>query len=305
MEGCDKTGKSTLARFLSERLSMPIHKVSAPKGNPFVEYVDLLFDTKVPTIFDRFHIGEKVYGPLKRGKSDLDFRKMAAIEMVMSGLQTFNIYAEGPEKLIAKRFDEDGETFLSKEEIPQVLDLYDENIKKSMLLWHHYHIGDDMDKMLEIAQWFLPKDLKEKRKWLSYRTVGNYEQAKYLFVGEGYGPNWQNNPPLIPFGNNDPGLWLYSALDKLGILKDSLITNAEKKHKMGTSNENAFIDEASLKDIEVIVPLGNNALNKIVSWLKSHDIEKKVVLINHPAWATRKGITINQYASIIKSKLGI
>ena len=71
LEGCDGTGKSTLAKFLAEKTGMKIVKLSQPKtDDPFQEYIEL-FDPESPKyvgdniILDRCWISEMVYWPLK------------------------------------------------------------------------------------------------------------------------------------------------------------------------------------------------------------------------------------------------
>jgi thymidylate kinase len=300
LEGIDKSGKTTLAKYLSKELNMPIQKVSAPKIDPFIEYVNLLIDTKIPTIFDRFHIGEMVYGPIKRGKSQLDFRKRAIVEMLMNGLETYNIYCDGPVNVIARRFVEDKEDYLTVDEIPEVLEAYNHQIADSFCYWNSYHVGDDMSKVAENYQ---RRDVNEKQKWLEYRTVGNYNKAKYLFVGEKYG--WEHNQPLIPFGNGQPGLMLYTALDKLGILKDSLVTNAKKDHRMIYQNDVALIDEILLPNVQIVIALGLSAYNIVNHAMRFREPKKWVIKTPHPAWAARKGLTIGQYTAIIKRALNI
>lgn len=71
LEGCDGTGKTTLAKFLSEKTGMKIVKLSQPKtDDPFQEHLEL-FDPESPKyvgdniILDRCWISECIYGPLK------------------------------------------------------------------------------------------------------------------------------------------------------------------------------------------------------------------------------------------------
>jgi hypothetical protein len=71
LEGSDCSGKTTLAKEL-EKCGYKIIHNGPPKENedPLTVYEDQLdAAVKVPTVFDRLHIGEMIYGPILRGKS--------------------------------------------------------------------------------------------------------------------------------------------------------------------------------------------------------------------------------------------
>lgn len=74
IEGPDGAGKTTLARQLCHDLRMAYHHEGPPPVSTSVlhHYAALLANTKRPTVFDRFHLGELVYGPLLRGVSGLN-----------------------------------------------------------------------------------------------------------------------------------------------------------------------------------------------------------------------------------------
>lgn len=73
IEGPDGAGKTTLARFLCHRHNMGYHHEGPPPvGVSALEhYGRLLAEAPRPTVFDRLHLGEVVYGPLLRGGSRL------------------------------------------------------------------------------------------------------------------------------------------------------------------------------------------------------------------------------------------
>ena len=138
LEGIDKSGKSTLAKYLSENLKIPIIKFSAPKGDPYSEYLEFLQNNKKPAILDRFYLGELVYGPIMRGKSGLNKSHQMVLESMCYNLKTINIYTSNEKDIIAKRFIDENETFLKVEQIPEVLKKYEEVIDKSSLNWWRY-----------------------------------------------------------------------------------------------------------------------------------------------------------------------
>lgn len=73
LEGPDGAGKTTIARILCHALGMEYsHEGPPPPGvEPFTHYWLQLGGAEYPTVFDRLHLGEIVYGPLLRGKPGL------------------------------------------------------------------------------------------------------------------------------------------------------------------------------------------------------------------------------------------
>jgi dephospho-CoA kinase len=140
LEGCDLTGKTTLANYLSEKLHYPIVKFSSPKNDPYESYVNALM-TAQPTIFDRLYIGECVYGPIKRSKSYLSNERVMEIETLASQFETFNIYTVDTTENIKERYKERGDSYINEDEIESIVSEYEKQIQKSGLNWHRYTIN--------------------------------------------------------------------------------------------------------------------------------------------------------------------
>lgn len=71
IEGPDGAGKTQLARHLAEEYHLHYHHEGPPPAGAdvFKHYADLLDGAlERPTVFDRFALGERVYGPVLRGK---------------------------------------------------------------------------------------------------------------------------------------------------------------------------------------------------------------------------------------------
>jgi hypothetical protein len=74
LEGPDGTGKTTLAQHLVDTLGYQYHHEGLPPGEDMLVYYAHLFLQKIkqgPTVFDRLHLGEHVYGPIMRGRSKM------------------------------------------------------------------------------------------------------------------------------------------------------------------------------------------------------------------------------------------
>jgi uracil-DNA glycosylase len=306
LTGVDKAGKSTLARELSKKLYMPIVNRLQPKENIFIECIDFLKESKQPFIIDRFHIDEEVYGPIKRSGSRFDFRQYKIIELAMLSLNTINIVCEDDEDEIKHRFAKNHEEFLTTDEAEAVLDGYQREVKKSILKWKHYRIGDSIaDIAEELSKTVTQDDIRRHYLFYEYGTIGNYDGTT-LIVGEKYGDKLLK--PLVPFGNNEPGLKLFKSLDIAGIdWRSVIMTNAykydERTEKID-EGENFAQELVSLQNVDKIVCLGEKAF-KVVSFAVSDIMHKaKVVKIPHPSYMfSYNNKSIEEYSEIIKKVL--
>lgn len=152
LEGCDKTGKTTLAKEICSRLGYEYIKISNPEYDAYQEYITHLNNTNGPTLFDRFHLGELVYGPIFRNKNDLAGYKFSNIEKVLKGKGTKIIYTYNNVDWIKNKFIEDKETFVSENQIEDIIKAYNNVLYKTELPVIKYKIGDDIDKLIEELQ---------------------------------------------------------------------------------------------------------------------------------------------------------
>lgn len=72
IEGPDGAGKTMLARALCEVRGKAYHHEGPPPNPGALEHYRSLLERSTPTVFDRLHLGELVYGPLLRGASQLN-----------------------------------------------------------------------------------------------------------------------------------------------------------------------------------------------------------------------------------------
>ena len=137
IEGCDKTGKSTLAKQLSERYNLPIIKVNQPKTeDSLIEYLELLKQND-NAIFDRLHLGENVYGPLYRNTNKIDF---SGLENMFKN-NTLLILCTDNHLNVQDRFISDKEDYTKFEHIRYILDEFKREYDKSILNKTTYNIG--------------------------------------------------------------------------------------------------------------------------------------------------------------------
>lgn len=87
LEGPDGAGKTTVAQ---EKFPGHVyhHEGPPPAMGVLEHYAGLLVNARVPTVFDRFHLGEFVYGPILRDGSRLSKGDLSILNMLITLTKT-------------------------------------------------------------------------------------------------------------------------------------------------------------------------------------------------------------------------
>jgi len=137
IEGCDKTGKSTLAGLLAKDLGWPVVKMNQPRTpGPHVaaqECLDVLGAQKGPFIADRFHLGESVYGPIYRGTLPMDHVDMRLIETRLQARGCLLVLMTDSVKMIIARFKALKEDFAKEGDVRDIVEKYQVEWERSRL----------------------------------------------------------------------------------------------------------------------------------------------------------------------------
>jgi thymidylate kinase len=82
LEGPDGAGKTTLAQELVRVFNLEYHHEGPPPLDryPIHHYSELITSRRRPTVFDRLHLGETVYGPLLRGSSRISRKELNILD---------------------------------------------------------------------------------------------------------------------------------------------------------------------------------------------------------------------------------
>lgn len=117
LEGIDGGGKSTLATLIQAKSPWPkttvVHK-GPIKTNVIEELITPILEVKPDglLIADRWHLSELIYGPIYRGKSQIDLEVLNEIETVLTHMKAVRAVVSPPLYQIEKRLLARGEDFL-------------------------------------------------------------------------------------------------------------------------------------------------------------------------------------------------
>lgn len=258
IEGPDKTGKTTLAKAIAEQLGYEYVHFSAPKGSPADEYIDFLLKLKRPTVCDRFHLGELVYGPMFRGKAGITPLELVTIERVMRLKQTILIHAVTNMKLANQRLvhSTEHEVVDTRQNIAAA-----QGFAKVVPLTNAGPVirydGSSLDSINKIVD-----DLRKIQSSLSapakYSGIGTITGSKVVFVGEAVNKNvtWRN----LPFDKGASSEFLLDIFQAAGVPEKAVyICNADKLTKQEAMN-------LSQGSRVTFVTLGKKAADKLSSF---------------------------------------
>lgn len=283
LEGVDLAGKSTLAGQLADLacdLGMRVHQLHAgrPRGDALDEYElalhygwrDAALDPHELVIADRWHLGERVYGPLLRGKTKLGAWQFMHVERYLDALGATRVVVETDD--LAERHRRRGDDLLTLDQVIEVARWY-----RSAALRHRWRRVHS------------PATDEDVRTLLMWAGVDN-ERAQHTRDFPGYvGPSWPlvvlvgdepnpngaagpvANPAFMPYRRNS-GHFLLEAIDEAGI-SDWALANS------GDGTDLSRLWEAL--DRPRVIALGRRAEARLIAASVPH------VYAPHPQWARR------------------
>lgn len=137
LEGCDGSGKTTLARQLAKVYDIPIHHEGPPPANlDAVEhyervirmYANLIENGAIKgVVFDRLAFGERIYGPVYRGFDRLGVDGWADISRALDSHSAHQVFCK-PEYTVCRdnwRARRTEEMLVSEDQLRAVYDSYE------------------------------------------------------------------------------------------------------------------------------------------------------------------------------------
>jgi hypothetical protein len=239
VEGADGAGKSTLCNRIAEEIGGFVHRLHRGKleRHPLEEY-ELDLDWYAPgsgehIICDRWHLGEAVYGPKYRGRSEMDSAMMLHIELFLRARGALLVHMYGDPDLLASRLDAD--EWVKREEINDLQRRYMMMHGDSILPWFEWHVGKVDERMFFDRVMVAAKRAEEAASVVaSIPTYVGQPEPQYLLVGE-MRNDLRYNSAFVPYRNTSghyllgcvPEDWRYefgllNALEQQDIMKSWL-----------------------------------------------------------------------------------
>lgn len=224
-EGCDGTGKSSLAgavaaEIMARDADCSVQEIHCGplKRPPLDEYVHDVADyepnSKLHIVADRWHWGEEVYGPIYREQSAMTLGQFRWIELWLASRGANVWHVTQPLQRLQSRLAARGEDFLRPEHVELVRDMFTDVAKASIT-----HAGD-VEPEGDTSQ--LVKRIVKKAEYTQGQAAILLDYPSYvgptlphtLLVGEKRGgePPYVTESAFMPVGGNS-GEFLLSSLD--------------------------------------------------------------------------------------------
>lgn len=296
VEGENKTGKSTICDYVFNNYeSFQYKKFSQPKCDPYIEYMEMLkivCERKDNWIFDRFFIGEPVYGQIYRGKSGLSQVQCRNIQLKLASLSTLIIYCFDSAENIIDRFKACGEKFAHEKYVVETLRLFDIQLN-SLFLPYEKHQMKTKDDLLYTGVLDKLIDNRLHKQINYYKTIiGNVINPQYIFVGDCHNDKIKKEYSNFfqPFDFGRSANFLFNSLNKASIdLGKSTFVNSD-------SNELCFfLDNLCLSlDKTKIIALGHKAATVLAN------LKYNFIKLNHPQFESRFHFYSSKFVNQLK-----
>jgi hypothetical protein len=238
LEGPDGAGKSTLAKAFADvgyhivPFGVPPKAAQRSEESIFHFFFDRVYEWQTahdhPVVFDRFHLSDRIYGPLMRGGTPMTPRAEALIERYLEAIDAQVILCLPPRRTAfanwrARPGQEYVKDFRIFEKVYDgYVNLLFDDIRNRNFLWYDFtrvRTGSFVNGVKDWHGWPLPAGV-----------VGS-QRPKFLFIGERPGPG---EGPDLPFvtPRNCSG-WLFDAIREAGY-EESEIAFANAASNTGT-----------------------------------------------------------------------
>lgn len=242
VEGPDCAGKTTLVHRIAEQLSarrdhVELRHCSQLKNHPLIEYERTL-DDYVPgsghhIIYDRLHLGELVYGPLKRGGSQLTREQWLHIELSLAQQGALLALVDADDDTLLARHNKRGETFVSPSELLVVADYYRKLQRRHAPVTQFNAVRGSASALPSLLI-TLAEILEDYAVHVSDHTTligappGELTKPHILLLGDRRGPGQnehEHTRAFVPYVSTS-GAYLMQTIDRFAWLGHTCIANA-------------------------------------------------------------------------------
>lgn len=305
IEGCDGTGKSTLARALAKLLGWRYHHEGKPTQPAFEYYMNLANTLEGNVVMDRAHLGELVYPRVKpqEGRPGLMLWEQHAIERVLTARGALLVHAQASPEWILNVFRERGEEYMTENEVEPVSRLFRHAVGQTVLHYAGWSVEDDIDdpaRAREVME-HIADHATTRRRWAQalqrYGGIGELAHVEVALVGEAVSPRGGTRA----FDRADgASRFLHQTLGHPIMLRhagDLYLTNALDAGGVDKTPE-ALREELELVNPRVTVALGKRAHRRLTDIGWAHGT------VHHPQYVRRfKHGQQDDYANTLNSTI--
>ena len=220
LEGVDLAGKSTVAEALARRLKTEVIHHGPPRSDlPLIQQYSREIEAYQPgsgqhLVFDRLHVGEGVYGPIKRGSSLLSEAQFEWFQLLLDSRGAVVISMLPPLEVVRQRYLERGDEFVNLDELEEVWRGYDQLFGTARVT-HTVRDSLDVDWAMGLANIFELSVLH----LADFPSYGGPPRVPVLFIGDSPGRAVASYRYSIAFGPypNTCGEHLFRAISKTGL----------------------------------------------------------------------------------------
>jgi len=300
VEGCDGTGKTTLAQLLvktDKRLTY-VHE-SVPPESGYKYYLRRALELPQNVVVDRFHLGELVYPVIKKDRREpLTWWQQLHVELVLNARGAMLVLMTADEKFLKNVFKTRGETFITEADIFDVKKLFTVAYRRSLirrkLSLEIVKVTADVTQQIIEAHIVL---IKLVNVFKHHEFSGSPIVNCVMLVGDAYGDGGvvgtlRRRAFASPTGSS---AYLARALAKLPrkILNQLYITNANK-HLDVEQSKFELAEEVRKLHPAAVVALGRRASKVLEA------INVKHRQVPHPQWWRRfKHHSLSAYSAMI------
>lgn len=292
VEGADCAGKSTWVARLSRGLAAQYYDVRTLHAGPPDPDVDILdqyltpltqaLESDVALVLDRWHLGELVYGPLRRGHSRLSLGQFEYVESVLRSVGYVGVLCDVADPNLLACYDSRGDDLAERTQLCEEAAAF-RRLVTGRRDWHvvdTLSLCDEADRTRVELE--LVKTATPLAPFVRVPVRGAYVGPRWptvLAVGDRRNPADQHTPlpwPFVPWRDTS-GHWMFEALARLGVPLDRVgFINACER----TSAEL----QAAWRSLGLprVVALGVNASDAL-----GDALVPVTTRMNHPQWWRR------------------
>lgn len=225
LEGCDKTGKTTLAQQLGHRLGWDIVAFGPPKTkNPYAEYMRFFQGLDKDVVLDRFHAGEFVYPVVYNRTTNMTRRHFRTIDLMLKTMSATVIHCHTQDKEFLREKFREEEELNSQSKIQLTQDLftvYFEHVSMFQGQRFKYDIRLNnqrvfVDLVEDVSRSMATRRPFEGRRWLLDQGFqGLADRPRVMFVGEVVNEGGRKREFARPFDLSPSSEVLFDAISQV------------------------------------------------------------------------------------------